>query len=387
MVGINISMGNLREADAHVFYKRFDILPTSFSIPGRSPTWINTLLGLSFLVAFFAQGNTRNFFLSMGVSPDWAGTLAVGSIFLCLAIQPIAAGLIRWVRTRVVHMSDTQVTIEYPNNPFEGAVIVPLREYRGLSRRWGKRYRRRRPIKQEIIELLHQDTSRTIPVRVTEDYKTNSEDLISLAGQFGVDYLADGFKKPTASVEPKSVAQVAQPVVRQTSHLPSPPKGVRLDTRVGSSKFGNRISLDFPWDPFLSRLVVATLTATGVVVGWFLHSNFLVVMGGMLFIPVAWRTLVGSPGISSLLIEADSLVLEPDKHSLLARFGGAKRNLRTINLADVHDIYLRQRQDGKRHELILQTDAREISVDLTLGRDGLQWVSDYLRQKIGPPAH
>lgn len=382
MVGINISFGNLREPDAPgPFYRPFDRLPASFSIPGHSPSWVNLPLGLLFIVAFFAQGSIITFLSNIGISHDWTGTLAIACVFLSFAIQPIVAALIRRFRSRLVHISPGKVLIEYPNNPFAGSVTVPVQEYRGLCRRWGTRYQRRRSIKQEIIELLHRDTTRTIPVRVTEEYTTNSEDLVALANQLGVDYLADSFKRSSQHARPKP-QPTKTPMPRRTSQLSSPPKGVRLDTRVGTSKIATRISLDFPWNLFLSRIVMTLFTGAAMVAGWFLPSNFLLIFGGMLFFPVAWRTMVGGPGVSSLLIEGNAVTLEPDRDCFMARVKRPRANLETVRIADIQGVYTRQRQDGKRHELILQTEARELAVDLTLSRDGLEWVRDYLRMKL-----
>eukprot|EP00439_Symbiodinium_sp_Y106_P088789 s1_g1325.t1 len=383
MVGINISFGNLREPDAPgPFYRPFERLPASFSIPGHSPSWINLPLGLLFIVVFVVQGAIVKFFSDLGVPADWTGTLAIGCVFLSFLIQPIVASLIRWYRTRVVHISADQVLIEYPNNSFAGSLATPIHEYRGLCRRWGTRYERRRAIKQEILELLHRDAERTIPVRVTEEYTTDNEELAALARQLGVDCLADSFKKSNPEDQPKPESTPSKPIRRQASNLSAPPKLVRLDERAGSTKFGTRLSFAFARNAFLFRLGLSAVSGIAFVTGWLLPNDFLLIFGGLYFVPMAWRTAVGKPGVSSLLIEKRAIALEPDQDSLMARLSGPKPPLEIVEIADIQDIYARQSQDGKRYELVLQTGTREIIVDLTLGRDGIYWVRDYLRQKL-----
>lgn len=383
MVGIKINTSDYREGDAPgPFYRPFDRLPVSYLLLGSSPTWLNWFLGALSLVILFTLGSITTFFADLGFPDGTASTLAVLCLVLSFASRPILSFLIRRIRAKQIHISRDQVIIERPNNPFVKDLVTPLREHRGLCRRWGMRNEGRREVKQEILELLHMDDARTIAVRVTEDHTSEPEEIALIAAQLGVDYLEDTFKKTTTTPAAPLSAPRPQMEPSRPKSLTPPPKGVRVENRVGASRFGTRISLDVPWHPFWSRVTLSLITAAAFIAGWIFSSGFLIAMGGMLFLPVAWRTITGSAGVNSLLVESNAVHLEPDNNCLLSYLFGRSATLEIVNKTNIRDVFTRRRQDGKRHELILLTDEREIPVSLPLATTGLNWTRDFVKQKL-----
>jgi hypothetical protein len=382
MVGIRINTSDLREGDAPgPLYRRFDQLPASFLVLGNSPTWVNWLLSGLSLVVLFAFGSIKTFFVGAGFTGDAAGALTFMCLVLCFVSRPAVSFVIRQIRSRRIHISPDQIIIERPNNLFADDITTPLKEYRGLCRRWGSRHEGRSEIKQEILELLHMDSARTITIRVTEDHTSKRAEIALLAEQLGVDYIEDTFKKRNAAAHAQPNKSSPQKIAAVPRQLTPPPSGVRVENRVGTSKFGTRLAVDFPWNLFWSRVIVSTISGSAVFAGWFWSSNILIAMSGMVFIPVAWRTMVGRPGVMSILIEGKAIHLEPDGDCLIGRLV-RDETTKTVSTADILDVYTRQRQDGKSHELILQTATREIPVEIALGKEGLNWARDFLKQKI-----
>lgn len=192
MANISFSGGNLIEGDfREPFNPPNKPLPNSYKVAGRCPTLLNFLLVLPVIVAFFGQGAMTAYFMDLGYTEEDSRRTAFASIFLVFFGQIAAASIVRFVNTRSVELSKHGVTVGFPHNPLKAPQQTPLTSFLGVSRHLGRRYRRRRKIVQEIIELEHPNPSLSVPLRVNENYSSSQDELKKLASNLGVLLLGD----------------------------------------------------------------------------------------------------------------------------------------------------------------------------------------------------
>lgn len=192
---IRFGFGNLTEGDAPgPLGVNFTDSPIKFDLPGQSWSWLNYFLFLTFLTAFFGQGTIFSVLRSWGVAAEHIPSLLPSILIGMFLIQPVIAAIVRHIRTRRVTITDHDVTIDYPNNPYASPLVTPLRDYRWLSLRVGHRYRRRRKVEQDILELVHDDPARTIMLQVDEGIRTSKYETKRISELFGVDFVDGRFR-------------------------------------------------------------------------------------------------------------------------------------------------------------------------------------------------
>lgn len=329
MPSININFGNFIAGDAAgPMQAQIGKNNVSYEIPGVSYTSMNVLFLVLTIAALLNQKNISSLFLSLGLDEEGVQFYAGLVLVLTFLSGQLAAALIAFARRRHVTITNSQVTVDFPNNPLRKARSIALSSYSGVTRRWGRRYIRSRKIEQEIIELVHTDPLHTIPIQINEDHSSSEQKIAAMAKSIGVDHLASSYGKlearENAAKEKQLTPREPNPfVVNNRFSTHDPPGNVKIENIIDGSKARTKISRKELSLPFWGKALTPILPTALLWYGVLAPDRILVFFGAILLAFSAWRLIFGKDEYVAVFVDQDVLTLAKDRrhlrHMLLPR--------------------------------------------------------------------
>ena len=360
----------------------FESLPVTLDLsPSRAVAVGRLLLAVAaFVFAYMIRAETG----PSAPGADATVALIVDGVPLAFAaagVLALATGLVAFLSRREARFdaSSVRVTGRTPFGREEWQ--APLSAFEGVAWRTVRRRRRRGPDRIfQVIELVHPDPDRTLPLYVRQsrsDARAEWEAIARALDRPAIDARGGDFHARAPEDLDKSVRELAAEGRARVSWQPGsePPAGLSWESTGGAGAESLVVRLHARRLPFWLYVVVAGFGAFVLAVGVADREILAVLIGAGLIGGVAWYWLAEPGRPRELRITRDDIRLADPMP--LGRSAGP------LPLDGIEEIRVARPRGGlAAGTLVIASDRGEIRTGQGLSEEALAWLRDYLTAAV-----